>query len=133
MKRWKILTIFCTTTLLLGSGAQGKEISNAQVPKVQTIGKTATAALDFGKIPLYFIANNRQADKQARFYARTSWYTLVFAQITHSILFPIPGVRIQFSSSLNMSQCRKIAKFNLLGPAVENSQNTKYKKTGGIK
>ena len=31
---------------------------------------------DFGEIPLYFIPNRGQVDGKARFYAKTSWYTL---------------------------------------------------------
>ena len=33
-------------------------------------------AVDFAKMPLYFIANEGQVDERAKFYAKTSGYTL---------------------------------------------------------
>ncbi len=78
MKRLILIVIFCaiTLTLLLGTGLAQEKALDTPVANVQTIGKTAALAPDFGKIPLYFIANKGQVDEQARFYARTSRYTL---------------------------------------------------------
>ncbi|MCP4216163.1 MAG: hypothetical protein GY765_16055 [bacterium] len=47
--------------------------------EIQNLPKTAgtvTADFDLGKTPLYFVANNGQVNRQARFYARTNRYTL---------------------------------------------------------
>ena len=78
MKRLILIVIFCaiTLTLLLGIGLAQEKALDTPVANVQTIGKTATLTPDFGKIPLYFIANKGQIDEQARFYARASRYTL---------------------------------------------------------
>jgi hypothetical protein len=38
---------------------------------------------DFGNLPLHFIPNKGQVDEQARFYAKTSRYTLWMTMLMH--------------------------------------------------
>jgi len=54
------------TTIPFSAGASGR------IPMPGNL----SVAPDFGKTPLYFMANQGQADEQALFYARTSRYTL---------------------------------------------------------
>jgi Leucine-rich repeat (LRR) protein len=76
MKQWFILTVFFMAVLLFGTGNPPKGTPQSQVPGFQPIGKKAAVVPGFGKIPLYFIANQGQVDEQTLFYARTSRYTL---------------------------------------------------------
>jgi len=76
MKQWFILTVFFMAVLLFGTGNPPKGTSQSQVPGFQPIGKKAAVVPGFGKIPLYFIANKGQVDREALFYAKAGDYTV---------------------------------------------------------
>jgi Leucine-rich repeat (LRR) protein len=78
MRVWFVLTVFFMAVLLFGTGNLPKEKGTPQCksPGFQPPGKPAAVVPGFAKVPLYFIANQGQVDRQARFYARTARYTL---------------------------------------------------------
>jgi Leucine-rich repeat (LRR) protein len=72
MKKSFIITIFCLMTLCILFGSPPKQ-ENLTQPVKGTVG---TISKDFGKVPLYFIANKGQMDERVSYFARTSKYTL---------------------------------------------------------
>ena len=81
MKRLLNLFFVVMIELLLipGTAAQQQEISKkgeAVDPVTSTAGSRLTLNPNFGKIPLYFIPNKGQVNEKAKFYAKTSRYTL---------------------------------------------------------
>jgi len=69
-----IMMIASGSTIAPGRGLIGP----AQIPdiKLQPIGNPSGLHLDFGSLPLYFIANRGQVDGRALFYAKAARYTL---------------------------------------------------------
>ncbi|NIM16851.1 MAG: hypothetical protein GTO45_33110, partial [Candidatus Aminicenantes bacterium] len=82
MKRFFVLCVVVLVGIVLISASlPGKKMQDIQYPQKLEKADVKTServkrAPDFGKIPLYFIPNKGQVDALARFYARTSRYTL---------------------------------------------------------
>jgi hypothetical protein len=84
MKRYFILLILIGISsiwLLLavapGKGEQAQQLQQVQdVQAAETFKGALRPDIDFGKIPLYFLANRGQVNEKVRFYARASGYTL---------------------------------------------------------
>jgi hypothetical protein len=78
MKRYLILIIISGIWFSLAiSRGKGKQMQ--QVREVQAAGTykgTLQPDINFGKIPLYFVANQGQVNEKALFYAKASRYTL---------------------------------------------------------
>jgi hypothetical protein len=81
MKRYLILVII-SGIWLLSTIAPGKGEQVQQLQQVQDVQATGTNKgllrpdINFGKIPLYFVANKGQVNEKALFYAKASRYTL---------------------------------------------------------
>jgi hypothetical protein len=74
-----LFTVLIGLLLIPGTAAQQQEISKKGEevgPVTSTAGSRLTLNPNFGKIPLYFIPNKGQVNEKAKFYAKTSRYTL---------------------------------------------------------
>jgi hypothetical protein len=74
-----LYTVLIGLLLIPGTAAQQQEISKKGEevgPVTSTAGSRLTLNPNFGKIPLYFIPNKGQVNEKAKFYAKTSRYTL---------------------------------------------------------
>jgi hypothetical protein len=81
MKRYVILAIISGIWLLLaiapGKGEQVQLVQQVQdVPSAGIYKEALRPDINFGKIPLYFVANQGQVNEKALFYAKASRYTL---------------------------------------------------------
>jgi hypothetical protein len=74
-----LFTVLIGLLLIPGTAAQQQEISKKGEeigPVTSTAGSRLTLNPNFGKVPLYFIPNKGQVNEKAKFYAKTSRYTL---------------------------------------------------------
>ncbi len=74
--------VLCVGLFFIAASGSGDPLQDSkysrltvQQPDVNTLGVVERVP-DFGRIPLYFIPNKGQVDRKARFYAKTSRYTL---------------------------------------------------------
>ena len=79
-KIWTILSGALIIVFLTGSGGQGPKVQTASA---QTSSISGSAALkidrDFGKMPLYFIANKGQMDKRVDYYVQGKDKSIYFS------------------------------------------------------
>jgi hypothetical protein len=82
MKKIGILTLSLAACWLLFSASSADSAPTVQIKDINQRASDTNFKgilkpdIDFGKIPLYFITNQGQVNKRARFYAKTSRYTL---------------------------------------------------------
>jgi hypothetical protein len=78
MKRYVILVIVSGMWLLLAiAPAKVEQVQQVQdVPPARICKEALRPDINFGKIPLYFVANKGQVNEKALFYAKASRYTL---------------------------------------------------------
>jgi hypothetical protein len=80
MKKHIVLIFMFLTLVFSAYGSTEKAAASTKNPDLRdkSAGNLGKVKLDthFGRMPLYFISNNGQVNKQATFYAKTSRYTL---------------------------------------------------------
>jgi len=80
LKNFLLFILLIFSFHLLNNNAEGKDLYHSREINTQNVSQKLKLNLDYGNIPLYFIANEGQVHKQALFYSKTPRYTLWITQ-----------------------------------------------------